>query len=79
MSTVDNVQDVHSNQNSFVRKPPEQFYQSSDLFKTSLPMIGYRRIPGWVLGISSDVDDRRIFWGLKFSISGFFWVRKFGK
>ena len=32
-----------------------------------------------VLGISSDRDDRRIFLGLKFSIPGFFWVRKFGK
>ena len=33
---------------------------------------------GWVLRmISSDRDDRRIFWGLKFSISGFFWVGKF--
>ena len=40
------------------------------------------RIPrggGGVLGISSDGDDRRIFLGLKFSIPGFFWVRKFGK
>ena len=27
--------------------------------------------------IPSDRDDRRIFWGLKFSISGFFWVGKF--
>ena len=34
--------------------------------------------PGGVLAISSDGDDRRIFWGLKFSIPGFFWVRKFG-
>ena len=34
--------------------------------------------PGGVLGISSDGDDRRIFLGLKFSIPGFFWVRKFG-
>ena len=33
---------------------------------------------GGGLGISSDGDDRRIFWGLKFSILGFFWVRKFG-
>ena len=32
-----------------------------------------------VLWISSDRDDRRIFWGLKFSIPGFFWVEKFGK
>ena len=32
-----------------------------------------------VLGISSDEDDRRIFGGLKFSILGFYWVRKFGK
>ena len=31
-----------------------------------------------VLGISSDGDDRRIFLGLKVSIPGFFWVRKFG-
>ena len=35
--------------------------------------------PAGVLGISSYGDDRRIFWGLKFSIPGFFWVRKFGK
>ena len=35
-------------------------------------------MPRGVLGISSDRDDRRIFWGLKFSIPGFFWVRKFG-
>ena len=34
---------------------------------------------GGVLGISSDGDGRRIFWGLKFLIPGFFWVRKFGK
>ena len=34
---------------------------------------------GGVLRISSDGDDRRIFLGLKFLISGFFWVRKFGK
>ena len=32
-----------------------------------------------VLGISSDRDDRRNFWGLKFSIRGLFWVGKFGK
>ena len=36
-------------------------------------------IPREVLGISSDMDDRRIFLGLKFLIPGFFWVRKFGK
>ena len=34
---------------------------------------------GGVLGISSDRDDRRNFLGLKFSIPGFFGVRKFGK
>ena len=33
---------------------------------------------GGELRISSDRDDRRIFLGLKFSIPGFFWVRKFG-
>ena len=32
---------------------------------------------GGVLWISSDKDDRRIFGGLKSSISGFFWVEKF--
>ena len=32
---------------------------------------------GEVLQISSDRDDRRIFWVLKFSISGFFGVGKF--
>ena len=31
-----------------------------------------------VLEISSEGDDRRIFLGLKFTIPGFFWVRKFG-
>ena len=31
-----------------------------------------RKGGGRVLGISSDGDDRRIFWGLKFSILGFF-------
>ena len=46
--------------------------------------IGYyiytlRGSQGGVLGISSNGDDRRIFLGLKFSIPGFFWVRKFGK
>ena len=29
---------------------------------------------GGVLGILSDGDDRRIFWGFKFSIPGFFGV-----
>ena len=33
--------------------------------------------PYWLLQISSHRDDRRIFWGLKFSISGFFGVGKF--
>ena len=32
---------------------------------------------GGALQISSDRDDRKIFWGLKFSISGFFGVGKF--
>ena len=32
-----------------------------------------------LLGISSDGNHRRIFLGLKFSVPGFFWVRKFGK
>ena len=32
---------------------------------------------GWVLRISSERDDRRIFWGLKFSISGVLGVGKF--
>ena len=35
--------------------------------------------PAGVLRISSDGDDRRIFWGLKLSIPGIFWVGKFGK
>ena len=29
--------------------------------------------------MSSDRDNRRIFWGLKFSFPGFFWVGKFVK
>ena len=32
-----------------------------------------------VLRISSDRDDQTLFWGLKFSIPGFFGVGKFGK
>ena len=36
---------------------------------------GPRGVGGGVLEISSDGDDRRIFWGLKFSIPGLFWVR----
>jgi len=32
---------------------------------------------GWLHRILSDRDDQRIFWGLEFSISGFFWVGKF--
>ena len=35
--------------------------------------------PEGELRISSDGDDRRIFWGLKFSIPGLFWEGKFGK
>ena len=34
---------------------------------------------GRLLLISSDRGDRRIFWGLKFPISGLFWVRIFCK
>ena len=34
--------------------------------------------PRGVLGISSDGDDQRIFFDLKFSIPGFFGVRDFG-
>ena len=46
---------------------------------TRLNTAFYSKPQGGVLGISSDEDDRRIFWGLKFSDPGFFWVRKFGK
>ena len=31
-------------------------------------MIRFLCLGGWVLRISSDRDDRRILWGLKFSI-----------
>ena len=41
----------------------------------------HTRVPagggGGVLRLPSDRNDRRIFLGLKFSISGFFWVGKF--
>ena len=53
---------------------PEQFVVSRPL-----RWFGLTWQPRGVLGISSDGDDRRIFLGLKFSIPGFFWVRKFGK
>ena len=42
-------------------------------------MIMQHQEGGGVLRISSDGGDQRIFWGLKFSIPGFFWVGKFGK
>ena len=29
---------------------------------------------GWILRISTDGDDQSSFWGLKFSIPGFFWL-----
>ena len=46
----------------------------------TLQIFSHRlKSPGGVLGISSDGDDRRIFWGLKFSIPGFLSVQKFGK
>ena len=47
------------------------FYASDDKSYSAM-------CPAGVLGISSDGDDGRIFLGLKFSIPGFFWVRKFG-
>ena len=47
-------------------------HQMESLFTGYVPQ-------GGVLGISSDGDDQRIFLGLKFSILGSFWVRKFGK
>ena len=34
---------------------------------------------GGVIHISPDGHDQKIFWGLKFSFQGFFWVGKFGK
>ena len=34
---------------------------------------------GGLLRISSNEDDQRLFWGLKCSIPGFFWIGKFGK
>jgi len=37
------------------------------------------RGPGGELQVVDDRDDRRIFWGLKFWIPGFFWVGKSGK
>ena len=40
-------------------------------------MINFLCPGGWVLRISRDRDDRGIFGGLKFSISGFLGVAKF--
>ena len=40
-------------------------------------MINFLCPGGWVLRISRDRDDRRVFGGLKFSISGFLGVGKF--
>ena len=36
-------------------------------------------VPRGVLRISSEEGDRRIILGFEFSISGFFWIEKFGK
>ena len=62
-----------------VRKPQNR----TEIRQKTANRIGFfpeyrNRAPEGVLGISSDGDDRRIFLGLKFSIRGFFWVRKFG-
>ena len=46
-----------------------------DINVYSLPQGG----GGGYSGFQADGDDGRIFLGLKFSIPGFFWVRKFGK
>ena len=58
-----------------LRKKLEQSEFSTMDFSTVLHPGG----GGGVLRISSDGDDRRIFWGLKFLIPGFFWAEKFGK
>ena len=45
-------------------------------------LVTDKQVPGGVLRILSDGDNRRIFFGgggLKFSIPGCFWVGKFGK
>ena len=52
--------------------------KSSQIDSREDSLIHLSASPGGVLGISSDWDDQRIFLGLKFSIVGFFWVRKFG-
>ena len=44
-----------------------------------LGLLGFILSPGGFVRISSDGDDRRIFWGLKFSIPRFFLEGKFGK
>ena len=54
--------------------------EKKSLFHTLL--IGYLIgilvvVPEGILQISSDRDGRRMFLGLKFSVSGFFWVGKF--
>ena len=52
--------------------------ESYPVWQTGLPALAGHPTHRGVLGILIDGDDRRIFWGLKFSIPGFFWVRKFG-
>ena len=39
--------------------------------------LSLKQIPGGILWISSDSNNERIFLGLKFSVSGCFWVGKF--
>ena len=54
-------------------------YQTKNQDRSERILIPRRGGGGGELGISSDGDDRRSFLSLKFSIPGFFWVRKFGK
>ena len=50
---------------------------SSHGAKKTKPNVKNDQTASRSLRISSDRDDRRIFGGLKCSISGFFWVGKF--
>ena len=60
---------------------PDVLFAFWRLFSTTFASIQdlKDKLPGGVLRISGDGDDRRIFLGLKFLIPGFFWVGKFGK
>ena len=82
--TIKDLLDKNGNVLSFPVFQSEYSLQKNYLSSLLSSYLCYSRrlLPpggGGLLGISSDGDDRRTFLGLKFSIPGLFWARKFDK